>query len=138
MIKSLSVAEAKRSTQEVENQIVELVPAKYVMKTTQLSKGVLMKCTTQGAVNWAGGTTITLSPSADIESLLEDIRAGFRTQHGYATSLTKDKSGDPKLEIKSRQDALWIVGPLDKTTLDISSWSPCFPVPEGMSPSDKY
>lgn len=135
---SLTVAEAKNQTQDVENQIVELVPPEFVAEVVQQPQGVLLACDPH-SVSWTGGTTITAQGAPDYAQILESIRQSFDGKDDYSSSLKTDSSGDPQLSITTTDDSLWIVGPMkDGRLLRITSSSPCFPTPDGMQPSDRY
>ena len=107
----MSVAEAKKQTQSVEEKIVALVLAEYIAKADQQPKGVLMACSSKGAVRWAGGTSIKLTGSPDRDWLLSAIQKDFDAEKGYAAQIEKDKFGNKTLEIRGPDEATWFVDP---------------------------
>lgn len=128
---SLTPAEAKRQTQEVEREVIALVPPEYVAEVRQQQTGVFMECSPDRKVAWAGGAFITVAGAPDFLTLLRGIQADFERREGFRTVLRDRGSGRLNLDIIGDGGGLWIIGPYDhETKLFMSSWSRCFPLPE--------
>lgn len=134
---SLSVSDAKVLTQQTETKIIDSLPRSKVVDVRRVDPGVLMSCSAEGLVNWAGGATVTTTGDIDFDAVLRSIQDRFDADGEYLTELAT-RDGAPRLTIQ-KDGANWISGPLaGGTEFHISSFSPCFPLPEGTHPSDKY
>lgn len=135
---SLTIEGAKSETQSVETRVIGLLPADVAGTVDQQSEGVLLACNPE-TVAWTGGATVGVQGSPDFEQVLDGVRDAFSGDDTYRATLTTDSFGDPQLRIETESGALWLVGPMKNgTVISISSFSPCFPTPEGMQPSDRY
>jgi len=135
---TLSVNDAKVLTQQVETKIIDSIPPSKVVHVRRVDPGVLMSCSAKGLVNWAGGATVTTTGDVDFDALLRSIQDRFDPDGEYLTELVI-RDGTPRLTIKNQDGANWISGPLaGGPDFHISSFSPCFALPVGMHPSDRY
>ncbi|WP_182486494.1 hypothetical protein [Microbacterium halimionae] len=138
MDENMTVAEAKSLTQRVELEITDTIPELYVDRVEQQKEGVLMTCSSDGDVQWAGGATVYLKNSPNFEEILAAIEAKFSESENYSTGRHLDGSREV-LDVIGNNQSTWTIGPsANQTTLALSCWSPCFPLQEDMSPSDRY
>ncbi|MGC0370481.1 hypothetical protein [Microbacterium sp. SLBN-111] len=86
-------------------------------------------------------TRVALSADAsyDGEAVTDDIAREYRDSPEYQVRLDETSDGEPRVQIfnGTGEDHL-IARSVDKRTVEIVSFSPCFILPEGMSPSQKY
>lgn len=140
VIESLTVDQAKAQTQAVEDQIVALIPEDAAGVVDQQAEGVLMSCSTEDTVRWAGGSTVTFTETPDWDALFARIEQGLAAEtDGYTVTLTSTTDGIQTLDIEDADEGTWLISPWQGgLILHISSWSPCFPLPDGMRISDTY
>ena len=135
----LTINEAKSRTQQMESRIAALVPKEYVLGQDQAASGILMPCG-NGLYQWLGHTHLKLTSDPDFERILRAILAGVRQDHNYDARMGKRIDGEPRADIGGRSQEFYMAAPVvdDRTDYEISSSSPCFKLPEGMQPGDKY
>jgi hypothetical protein len=135
----LNINEAKSRTQQMESRIAALVPKEYVLGQDQAASGILMSCG-NGLYQWLGHTHLKLTSDPDFERILRAILAGVRQDHNYDARMGKRIDGEPRADIGGRFQEFYMAAPVvdDRTDYEISSSSPCFTLPEGMQPGDKY
>ncbi|MBT9605466.1 hypothetical protein [Microbacterium sp.] len=137
----LTVDEAKRSTQAMAQTLAQLVPVELVSAVDQDPDGVLIKCGGDREYQWTGMTRVTLSPEVpyDGNEVTQDIAAQYRDASPYHARLGETSDGEPRVQVfqETGEDHL-LSRSVDKSTIEIVSFSPCFTLAEGMSPSEKY
>ena len=88
---SLSVSDAKVLTQQTETKIIDSLPRSKVVDVRRVDPGVLMSCSAEGLVNWAGGATVTTTGDIDFDAVLRSIQDQFDADGEYLTELaTRD------------------------------------------------
>jgi len=129
---------AKRDTQALELRIAQQFPSADVQSVDQQATGTLMQC---GEDTWqrTGGTTVTLSSSANPASLLGAAQAYWKGQSGFEVNASKDQDGDPTLQFNRGQNEGYVISVWkNPTQLVISSFSNCFRVPDDVYPRGNY
>ncbi|HWU57248.1 MAG TPA: hypothetical protein VN045_00915 [Microbacteriaceae bacterium] len=136
---SLTVERAKASTLAAEDEIVSLVPTKYVADREQKSEAHLFRCSGTG-YSWPGHTTVKLRSGADREAIIDAIVKHWAAKPGYSVSRSTTKpDNEPRITIQGHNGATYYVEFWYKDTqLQISSFSPCFNHEPGQSLNDTY
>lgn len=141
MSPDLSVNDAKESTQKMARTLAQLLPPVMVDTVDQDPEGVLIRCGGDRDYQWTGMTRVVLSADAtyDGEAVTNDIAGEYRDSSNYQARLDETSDGEPRVQIfnETGEDYL-IARSVDKKTVEIVSFSPCFVLPDGMSPSQKY
>ena len=137
---NLTLEGAKKTAMAMELELAAMVPADIVTSIDQHPTGVLLSCQGDRAYQWTGETNVTVSSPPDAEALVDTIVARYRETDGYtARRETTVVDDQPFAHVIGAYGAGYIVGPsADKTAVEISSFSPCFVLPEDMSPGDTY
>ncbi|MGR4010486.1 hypothetical protein [Leucobacter sp. 1207-22] len=134
----LTWEEAKTATQEMELEIVDLIPAELVINVDQHTKGVLLSCDNTSH-SWTGATTVTLTPGTDIESIVKDIEAHYR-EAGTEISVDRDVDGNYRIQLLPPVpgENYIIAKDVEDDHLRIASGSECFTLPEGVYPGGEF
>lgn len=134
----LTINEAKRQVQEMENRIASLVPEEYVQSQHHTAARSLASCGND-LYRWWGHTKLALTAEPDFERILRSILAGVKQDPDYDVRMGKRIDGEPRADIWGPLGAFYIADPsVDQSQYEIESSSPCFKLPDGMSPWDKY
>lgn len=138
---SLDVYGAKQMTQEIERELAEFIPEDNVTSTEQAQEGVLMGCGEEGdrAFQWTGHNYVYLQGDPDTEPIVDAVAAEFSERPGYSI-LRETIEGDiPSVHVRGPHGAGWLMAlSVDRTYMEILSFSPCFRLAEDLSPRDKF
>ena len=135
----LTLEGAKKTAMTVERDLAAMVPADVVTSIDQHPTGVLISCKGDRAYHWAGQTNVIVSTLPDAGALVDAIVAKYQGKKGFAAERRTEMDGQPGVEVSGEYGAGYFVSPsVDKTAIEISSFSPCFVLPEDMSPGDTY
>jgi hypothetical protein len=136
---SLSVADAKRTTQEMELELASFVPEDATASVEQDGEGVFLGCGEDRAVPWTGQTKVVLQNEADPEAIVESVVADYINRDPYTAQLETADDGYLSAHVLGPHGSGWLVTPsAELTTMEILSFSPCFRLPEDIHPSDTY
>jgi hypothetical protein len=103
--------------------------------------GVRMSCSGQRASQWTGQTKIAYcTPNAiDPDALVDDIVSTYADHPASAARSEPFPDGQPGVHVVGEHGAGYLVNEnVDRTGVEILSFSPCFVLPEGMWPGDDY
>ena len=135
----LTVEGAKRTAMAMEREIAAMVPADTVTSIDQHPTGVLLSCEGERTAQWAGRTNVVVSSPPDADAIIDAIVAEYDGKDGFIAKRRTEVDGAPGAHIVGEYGAGYLVGPsVDKTAIEISSFSPCFAVPDDLNPSDIY
>ncbi|BAJ75782.1 hypothetical protein MTES_2818 [Microbacterium testaceum StLB037] len=135
----LTWEEAKASTQATEREIVSLIPAEEVAAVDQLPEGSLLSCN-EGGHAWLGGTKVTLVPGVHAEDVVRALETRF-TDGRFDIRTRRNIDGDYEVQLlaTSNERENYIISRYKADdTIDISSASPCFTLPEGVYPGGTF
>lgn len=136
---SPSLEDAKQTAMSVERDLAAFVPAQNVVSTDQKQTGVLLSCEGERAFQWTGDTKVMTQGTVDFGSIVDDIVNAFTSRDGYDARRTTTDDGQPRAHIIGEYGATYLVEPsVDNTAINILSFSPCFVLPEDMSPRGEY
>ncbi|TFW00196.1 hypothetical protein [Orlajensenia leifsoniae] len=134
----MTIAEAKARAQQLEDDIVALIPADIIKTTDQLDKARLMNCT--GGVTWPGSTVITFTEPQDADAIVQKLHDDLDKTENAGNTI-EQVDNDYLLATYITTDgatALIAEEAGDGTSIRIDSNSPCFELPEGSSRHGKY
>ena len=138
---NMTVQEAKARTQGMELELAGQVPAEQVSSINQDSAGVLFPCGGDRAYQWTGQTKVVLVPGAayDGRAVTSSIESNYKENGDWSAALDETSDGEPRVHVVGQNNEGYLVAlSVDKTFVQILSFSPCFILPEGMSPSAEY
>jgi len=138
---NLTVQEAKARAQAMEIELAGQIPAEEVASVDQDPAGVLFPCMGEREYQWTGQTKVVLAPGAEYDgaAVTSSIESNYRGRDGWSASTDQTSDGEPRVQVVGRDDEGYLVAlSVDKTFVQILSFSPCFILPEGMSPSVDY
>jgi len=138
--KNLTWQDAKAATQKKELDIAALFPKDQVVKVDQRPKGVLMPCKQEGTYNWQGGTAIILTPSTPHEPLIRMLEAHYKDSR-FTPITDHDINGDLEVQLYDpKAHEAYIIGSgfHGPDSMDITSFSPCFVLPEDTWPGGDF
>lgn len=126
----------KAQAQEAESAVARLIPTGAREEVKQIPEGTVLACS--GGRQWSGNTRIALTdpsagPSALRELSSDAAERGFRV----ASSTTAD--GAPRIRLVDDNGTtllatVWV----DGKSIDVDSFSKCFPVPADFIPHGSY
>ncbi|MDQ1082366.1 hypothetical protein QE392_000667 [Microbacterium proteolyticum] len=138
---SLTVDEAKSIAQEMEMTLAGFVPADEVSAVDQKPTGVLMSCTEEGSYQWSGQTKVVLNTDRtyDGAAVTEAIARAYDDRSSYRTETDLTTDGELRAHVIGSNGQGYLVAlSVDKTFVQILSFSPCFVLPDGMWPGGQY
>ena len=138
--RNLTLDGAKNMAMVMEKELAAMVPADAVTSIDQHPTGVLLGCTGDRAYQWSGETKVAVSSAPDAEALVDAIVTRYKRTDGYtARRETTVVDDQPFAHVIAAYGAGYIVGPsADKTAIEISSFSPRFELPKGVSSDGSY
>lgn len=129
---STSLDQSKARAQEVERQIVAVLPAELLTQVDQMGQGSFISCSRDGGAQWAGGLTATVSGNPAPEQIIDPIAVHFAAEDDLAVRRRQD-DGDPVVDILGAHREMWIVRYIrDRGELDIDSFAACIRLPDGV------
>ncbi|WP_416404865.1 hypothetical protein [Arthrobacter sp. LFS091] len=129
----LAWQEVKAQTQAMELEIAALIPKDAVISIDQKKKGMLLSCNSTHH-KWKGSTTITFVEGTNIEPIVKDIEAHYRTK-GTKVSADRNVDEDYRIQIDLGAGENYIVAEgLAPNEIRIASGSACFTLAEGIYP----
>lgn len=135
----LTLEQAKRQTQKTEREIAAFVPPEAVRATEHNEKGYLWSCREKGSYKWMGYFRVTYSAPVDIRTVLDQIAAEFRSRGQYEIRESTHDDGSPRLQIIGAFGEDYLVDENKAaTSLEVTSYSPCFVLPEGAWPGSAF
>lgn len=135
----LSIEQAEATTQAVELEITAVVPPEFVGSVEQRPDGVLLSCDGGKGHQWTGQTQILLDGDPDVSDLVTLIGDSFAAKTEYEVDHTPMSDGAPSAHITGAHASGWLVSPWDDGSgIEVLSFSPCFLLPDDMSPGDTY
>ncbi len=138
MDETLDVYGAKAVAQSMENELASYVPASSVASTEQLDKGILLSCGADGIYQWTGHNYLTLSgPVDDREWWTKSHR---HSRAGRLSQRARDDARRCPSGAGSRTSGLVysLTTSVDRSRIEIFSFSPCFRLPDDMSRRADY
>lgn len=135
----LTLEEAKKTTMAMELELAAMVPADIVTSIDQHPTGVLLSCQGDRVYQWAGQTNVVVSSPPDSGAIVDAIVARYLKTEEYTASRDQRIDNQPRAQVLGAYGADYLIGPSgDNTAIGISSFSPCFVLPEGMSSDGSY
>ncbi|MFT3797002.1 hypothetical protein [Microbacterium sp.] len=137
-VADVTIMEAKAMTQAVELEVARRVPAELVASIDQSPTGSLLSCEGERNYNWAGGITVYLTEGADLDAAIQ----GFTDANADGWTIERETSaaGNPRFAIRS-PDGVFILADAyadHPVSLEASSFSPCFHLPDDESPLGRF
>jgi len=137
--KNLTWQEAKAATQKKELEIAAVIPHDLVTKIDQLPKGTLMSCgqtqvydEDERTYKWTGGTDIFLIPGTPQEPLIRAIEEHYKDSR-FTTIVDRRLEGTLRIQLydEANREAYVIGSGFNgPDSVSITSYSPCFELPE--------
>ena len=136
---TLDVYGAKAVAQSMENELASYVPAGSVASTEQLDKGILLSCGADGIYQWTGHNYLTLSSPVDDKKVVDKVVAGFANRPPFAALTDTTHDGAPSALIVGPAGSSYsLTLSVDRSRIEIFSFSPCFRLPDDMSRRADY
>ncbi len=136
---SLDVYGAKEIAQEMERELAGYVPATSVASNEQLEEGILLSCGGDGIFQWSGHNYLTLTGELDSEPVVDAVAEDFSERETFTTKRDTTDDGVPRVHVRGPSDSSYSLAlSVDRTQVEIFSFSPCFRLAENLSPRAKY
>ena len=135
----LTLEDAKHTAMAMERELAGMVPSENVLSIDQHETGVLMSCDDDRGYQWSGRTNVIVQGVTDPEKLVDAIVADYSKRQDFTAERETTIDGQPRAHILGHHGAGYLVAEsVDKTAIEIMSFSPCFVLPEDMSPRGDY
>ncbi|MFJ4159423.1 hypothetical protein [Microbacterium testaceum] len=136
---SLDVYGAKAIAQSMESELAGYIPANSVASKEQLDEGILFSCGADGIYQWTGHNFLTLSAPVDDRELVDEIAQAFADRPSFAARLEMTPDGAPRARLAGPAGSSYsLTTSVDRSRIEIFSYSPCFRLPDDMSPFAEY
>ncbi len=136
---TLDVYDAKAVAQSMENELAGYVPASSVASTDQLDEGILLSCGADGIYQWTGHNYVTLSTPVDDKKVVDEVVAGFADRPPFSALADTTQDGAPSAVVVGPAGSTYLLTlSVDRSRIEIFSFSPCFRLPDDMSPFAEY
>ena len=137
--KELTLEGAKKAAMAMEREIAAMVPADTVISIDQHQSGVLLSCDGDRAYQWTGQTNVAVASQPNADAIVDAIVDRYKKAEGFTARRETRVDGQPRAHVIGAYGAGYLVGPgVETPAIEISSFSPCFVLPEDMSPGDTY
>ncbi|ROP74023.1 hypothetical protein [Curtobacterium sp. PhB115] len=122
---SISRATAEARTGEVQRRITDAFPSGSIA-TNDTGRWTLLACS-DTEVSAGGGASITLTREVDVDATYGAITEALRGDD-YTSATTTTRKGATRLTVTGQDDDQYLITIYNDTrTVQISSFSPCFP-----------
>jgi hypothetical protein len=131
--------EGKAQSLEMQDELVSLIPSDWIAERSTEQVSHVRRCASSDAYLWMGLTSLTFTAPRDTDELVDSIAEHYKESR-FTVSINKNPSGFLRVSLGGVDGESYLVAPAteDLTKLTIYAWSPCFLLPEGMSPLDKF
>jgi len=133
----LTVENAKRIAQRVENDIVTTFPEGSVNTVDRKTDGILLRCSADRTYSWTGRTTVELTPNTEPKSVIEKITTAYE---GDEDLVPEDITNEdvPGVQLNGPHGSGYVVVGRRPGEVTIDMYSPCFVLPDDRSSSARY
>jgi hypothetical protein len=139
VVSSLTLEEAKREAQSIEDDIAALIPAQSVTHVEQMPTGGLLSCNAKSAYRWYGKTVVNLRGGVDVQAILDGVVEKWKADKSFSVSRRTDFLKARIVELDGPYDSTYFVNvPKPSDHVSIASYSQCFTLPKGADPSEQY
>lgn len=138
---SLTLNDVKSAAQRTEVELAAYVPEAVVASIEQRPYGALLSCDRERGYQWSGRTDVIYKAgsSLDPQALVDSIIAAYANDDGLTAESAPTADGQPGVHVIGEYGAGYLVNEnTSRTAVQILSFSPCFVLPDGMSPSKQY
>ncbi|MGZ0069007.1 hypothetical protein [Microbacterium arborescens] len=135
----LTLEGAKRAAQEMERELVAMIPEENIVSVEQNETGVLLSCNDGRGYQWAGGTTVMTQGDVDIAGIVDAVVAEFSGRESFTAKVSRKHNGEPRAHISGDYGAGYLMG--ERTDIDairVLSFSRCFLRTDDVSPHGEY
>lgn len=136
---SLDVYGAKATAQRIEGSLAAFVPVEAIASTEQTETGGLLSCRGERVFQWSGHTYLHLAADVDTEAIVDDVATYYRDQPGFRAERDTTDDGVPRVRVRGPHGSTYSMAlSVDRTYIQILSFSPCFRLADGLHPRDTY
>ncbi len=136
---TLDVYGAKAVAQSMENELAGYVPASSVASSEQLDEGILWSCGAESIYQWTGHNYVTLSAPVDDKKIVDEVVARFADRPPFMALADTTHDGAPSAVVVGPAGSSYsLTLSFDRSRIEILSFSPCFRLPDDMSPFADY
>jgi hypothetical protein len=126
----------KSHAQAAEMETAEPVPRDVRTDIRQAEKGTLLSCS--GGRQWSGSTRIQLKNAIDGERVVKQL-GKVAPDHGFTVTRSTTPDGATRLRLIDEQgttvyESTWV----DGRSIEVNSFSKCFPLPKSFHPERSY
>ncbi|OII35234.1 hypothetical protein BIU98_04745 [Curtobacterium sp. MMLR14_010] len=126
----------KTQAQAAESAVARLIPTAARDEVRQIPEGTVLACS--GGRQWSGNTRITLTHPSAGPAVLRDL-SSEAAEHGFRVTRNTTADGAPRIRLVDDNGTtllatVWV----DGKSIDVDSFSKCFPVPADFIPHGSY
>lgn len=135
----LTVDEAKAIAMAMELELAGMVPAENVTSVEQSPEGVLLSCDDNLGYQWTGITNVHIQGTIDNAALVDAIVDEYSNRDSFTAKTWEIAEDVRSAHVVGRHGAGYFVHEnAEGTAIEVSSFSPCFVLPEGVSPRGRF
>jgi len=136
---SLDVYDAKQVAQEMENELVAFIPEASVVSVEQAEKSGLLGCEGDGVFRWAGHSYVLLVGELDSEPIVDAVAEEFSRRQSFTAERDTTDDGVPRVRVRGPGASSYSMAlSVDRTRVEVLSFSPCFRLADDLDSRDKY
>ncbi|WP_267424836.1 MULTISPECIES: hypothetical protein [unclassified Curtobacterium] len=126
----------KAQAQAAESAVARLIRTAARGEVKQIPEGTVLACS--GGRQWSGNTRITLTDPTSGPSVLRDLSSDA-AEHGFSVARSTTADGVPRIRLVDDNGTtllatVWV----DGKSIDVDSFSKCFPLPADFIPHGSY
>ena len=126
----------KAQAQAAESAVARLIPTAAREEVKQIPEGTVLACS--GGRQWSGNTRITLTNPSSGPSVLRDLSSDA-AEHGFKVARSTTADGARRIRLVDDHGTtllttVWV----DGKSIDVDSFSKCFPLPADFIPHGSY
>jgi hypothetical protein len=126
----------KSHAQAAEMTTAELVPRDVRTDIRQAHKGTLLSCS--GGRQWSGSTRIQLKNAIDGERVVKQL-GKVAPDHGFTITRSTTPDGAARLRlVDGHGTTVYASTWVDGRSIEVNSFSKCFPLPKSFHPERSY
>ncbi|GIT80977.1 hypothetical protein LLS1_26460 [Leifsonia sp. LS1] len=136
---SLTPEQAKSESLRMQDELVALVPTEWISERRTQQTAHLRQCAADNLYSWSGFTGLSLNGTRDTDQLVTAVASAY-SESAFTVTIDKNPAGLRRVSLTGEDGANYLVapGPKDQSGVSIYAGSPCFHLPDGMSPLDTF
>jgi hypothetical protein len=136
----MTLEKAKAMSLAMQDELVAFVPSEWIAERDTKETSHLGPCRPNNYFSWNGRTRLTLNAPHDYQDIIENIARHYEAGAEFVARRSTKPSGQPRVDLVGTDGSGYLVTreSKDLTDIVIMADSPCFRLPDGLSPRRDY